>query len=580
MAFLAALLPPLALALAQQPGDPPFRCALPADYVGFAPIVGQEQAWEALRNDGGARFLVQRFTLEGSGARADSVLRELRQQAWGTAQLVVGGITITEWSGEWGGVPETAGHTVSYRLEDRALAVVERVAVMGDQLVHFLWDGPAGDLEGGLETAASFRIPDAWIPPPPLDRDLHRGLAPGSEARALPWALDVRLDFVSRREQGDIEIAVRALPATKGGTIPEELAWRLPAGATDLGTDPAGFRRYRLVRSEDPYQPLLAWGLRYSMQADLAAFDAAWLAVPETPPGRWLPPAWTLEARHPGHVTMLGPLPWTHTSELGAEGALTRMGPVPAGTCWPFFVSGRFQKRQTAGLTWQLRLDAKAIVPDEAVAALQKLSAAADAWLGKPADAGWTVVSFPGAGDRAMAGLIVLDEDREWFQKPADGRLGAFSRRAWLARMVASSRFGARLRGSGNAAAVLESSLAEWTAARLLEAAGYAAEAKELRAAWDEAERSAGALPRPLSMMPAEEVQASGRLLSAGARFWSALDSLIGRQRLDETLCGFLAAGGAWNTQQLEFALAGDDEQRATALRTFFDAHLYGIRKP
>lgn len=580
MALSAALLAPLALATAQQPGPSPFTCELPEGYSAFAPVADRSETWEALATSGDARFLVQRFTLEGSGARAAAVLRELRKDAWGNAALVADQITFEPWSGEWGGVPETAGHAVRYAYGGKSLAAVERVAVLGDQLVHFLWDGPETRLAEGVAAAASFRIPDAWIPPPLPDRDLHRGVAPGSEARALPWSLELRMDFVSRRAEGELEIAVRALPATEGGTIPPRASWRLPAGAENLGFGDDGFLRYRLPPSGDPLQPLLAWGLRYSLQGDLAALDAAWLAVPEAPPGRWLPPAWSLEAHHAGHVKLLGPTPWTSTQELGERGAITRIGPVPAGLCWPAFVSGRFQPRQQAGLTWQLRLDAKAIVPDDAVATLRKLVETADRWLGVPADRAWSVVSFPGTGDRALPGLFVLDEDREWFAKPADGRLGTLGRRAWLARLVASSRFGARARGSGNAAPVLESALAEYAAARLLDEAGFAADAAALRESWQAAEASAGALPTPLALMPAEEVYASGRLLTAGARFWTALEALAGRERLDAALRTFAGADAPWTTQQLERTLAGDSAERAAALRAFFDAHLYGIRKP
>lgn len=581
MAVLAALLAPLALAAAQQPGDPPpFACTLPQGYAPFAPSADRAGAWSAPGAAGDALFLVQRFALDGHGARAEAVLQGLRQEAWGTARLVAEELAFEAWSGEWGGVPNTAGHTVRYRYGGKSLAAVERIAVLGDQLVHFLWDGPAARLDDGLTAAASFRIPDAWIPPPPPDRDLHRGLAPGSEARPLPWSLEVRVDFISRRAEGELELAVRAVAAPEGGTIPAKIAWRLPPGALDLGHDEDGFRRYRLPPSGDALQPLAAWGLRYSEQGDLAALDAAWLAVPETPPGNWLPPAWTLTATHAGHVRLIGPAPWTSTQELGDQGAVTSIGPVPAGLCWPAFVSGRFQLRQQGGLTWQLRLDAKAIVPDEAVAMLRRLDAAADAWLGTPPARSWTVVSFPGTGDRALPGLYVLDEDREWFAKPADGRLGSLNRRAWLARLVAGARFGARLRGSGNAAPVLESALAEWFAARLLDAAGFAADAAEMRASWEAAETAAGALPTPLALMPAAEVYAGGRLLTAGGRFWSALEALAGAESLARALREFAAAGEPWTSQQLERALAADSAERAAELRAFFDAHLYGIRKP
>lgn len=577
MAALAALLPSLALALAQQPGGAPFECGLPEGYAPFAAVPDQEQAWEA--SSSASRFLVRRFQLESAGARAGAVLRRLREQAWGPAALAVSEIAFEDWSGGWGGVPETAGHTVRYVLDGRRMAVVERVAVLRDTLVHFLWDGPETRLAEALAVAASFRVPDAWIPPPPPDRDPHRGVAPGSEARALPWRLEVRLDFLTHRESGELEVAVRAIAEPEQGSW-DAPAWRLPPGAVDLGSDAAGFRRYLLRPSADAFQPFLAWGLRSSPQGDLAAFDAGWLAVPETPPGAWLPPGWSLEAHHPGHQGFVGPAAWTTATQLGEQGAVTRIGPVPAARCWPYFVSGRFQPRRVQDLTWRLRLDAKAIVPDEAAAALLALDRAADAWLGAPADGGWTLVSFPGAGDRVLAGLFVLDEDRDWFSQPADAALAGLPRRALLARLVAARRFGAQLRGSGHAAPVLEAALAEWAAARILDAAGFAADAAALRTFWESTEAAAGPLDRPLALLPASELHAAGRLLTAGARFWSALEARVGRAALDAALRGFAAAGAPWSTQDLERALAAAAPADAAALREFLDRHLYGMLRP
>lgn len=575
MAALAVLLPPLALAIAQQTGVPPFAWELPAGYGDFAPLTGQEEAWEADAADGAARFLVQRFQLESAGARSAAVARQLRDQVWGPARVGLREVGFVEWSGDWGGVPDSAGHTVRYQVDERRMSAIERFAVVQDQLVHVLWDGPEDRAAAALAAVASFRIPDAWIPAPLPDRDPHRGLAPGSEARAMPWSIEVRLDFLGSRARGDVVVEVRRTPAGA------DAAWRLPPGAEDLGESGDGYRRYRLPAGDRPDQPLLQHGLVYSPQGDLAALDAAgWLAVPPTPPCEWLPPAWTIEARHPGHQALLGPAPWTVTTELETGGALSRIGPVPAGLCWPAFVTGRFQKRQSAGRTWHLRLDAKAIVPDEAAAALFRLADADAAWAGEDAAAP-TVLSFPGLGDRALPGMIVLDETRDWFGKAVDSPLAGLDRRAWLARLVAGARFGGRLRGSGSAAPVLENALAEWHAARLCEAAGFGPAAAALRARWDAAEQAAGALPTPLSRMPATEIFAAGRLLSGGARFWTALEAFAGRERLDAALRGFVAAGAPWSTRDLESALAaGTPAAGAARLREFLDAHLYGTRKP
>ena len=159
MASAAVLLLPLALAAAQATGEPPFRIQLPGGYSAIAPVAGEIDSWESRSQDSRARLLVQRFQLESAGARAELVARQLRQQAWTPAALGAQELTITPWSGDWGGVPDCAGHLVRYRLADQSMVAVERVAVLRDHLVHLLWDGPAAWKPTGLLRSCRLRQP-------------------------------------------------------------------------------------------------------------------------------------------------------------------------------------------------------------------------------------------------------------------------------------------------------------------------------------------------------------------------------------------------------------------------------------
>lgn len=576
MACAAGLLLALAPALCQDAGEVPFGCTLPEGYRAFAAVPGAAEEWEAASADGTARFLIQHFLLESPGARADLVARDLGRQVWRAQFGGLEGFDLSEWQGGWGGLPHAAGHTVRYVQDKRAMAVVERIGIVHDHLVHFTWEGPASGLSDALTCAGGFRVPDAWIPLPPPAKDVHRGSAPGSEALTFPWSLEVALDLVAWTERGVIEVAVRAEPITVGGAPPEADAWRLPLQAISLLGKP-GEVRYRLDPKGDPDQ-LAIWGILVSPQNDLAACDAAWLAAPDPGPGHFLPPAWTLEATHPGHLVVVGPnLAKTVFDEV-SQRSQTRFATVPAARSWPFFLAGRFEDRLHAGIVLKLRKDAKALTADLPVAALARLQSVLQAWMpGFQPRA--SVVSFPGAGDRVLPGLYVLDETREWFSQPMDSLLGTLTRRSWLARMAAASCFGVELRGSGNGAPVLENALAEYAAARLLEAADWQKDAEALRAWWNQSEQTAGELPMPLTLLPPEDVLGSQRILTAGARFWTNAEKRCGRTELDGILRQVLAAGQPWNTEDLVSAgsALGKNAASRSALQSFFEQQLYAI---
>lgn len=563
MAGAAALLLALAPVLPQQAGEPPFTCVLPAGQPAFAPAPDGSEAWSSTSEAGG-RFLVQRHLLESPGARADLVARTLRDTVWRPATAGLADVSFSTWSGDWGGVPAAAGHVVRFAVKQRPMAALERLAVLHDVLVQFTWEGPAERLAAAETCAESFRIPDAWIPAPPPTSDAHRGVAPDSAAQPLPWRLDARVDLIAWGERKVLEVEVEAAALAPGVVLPPPSAWRMPPDAVPLPS--ARGRKYRLDPQGEA-NGLLRWGVATSERGDLAACDATWLAAPDPGPGSWLPPAWSLTIDHSGFQSVLGPQPPAPTLDADGRRAVTRFE-LEAGQSWPFFVAGRYQKRQQAGVVWHLRLDTETRTPDEAVAALARLEGAVAAWL--PASAArWSLASFPGAGDRVLPGLYLLDETRGWFDQPADGRLEDLSRRTWLARMVSAQRFGQRLRGSGSGAPAMEVALAEFAAARLLESAGWEEEAAALRNRWNAAEGAAGPLPVPLTLLPREEALGAGRLLTRGALAWTALEALVGRESLDARLAAALAARQPWSTQDL---IAGLPE----AARARAEAILYG----
>jgi len=581
MACAAGLILALASALIQDPaGAADFQCVLPEGYAAFQRVPGAGATWDAAARDAKSRFQVQYFELEVPGARAELVARDLRQRVWDASFGRQTGYGAFAWQGVWGGLPDSAGHTVRYTRDAVKMAALERIGIVHDRLVHFSWEGPEGGLQAALTCAESFRVPDAWIPAPPPAVDLHRGLAPGSEARPFPWSLAVKVDLAAWQERGVIEVSVRAASVEPGGALPAAGAWRLPDAASALpGAE--GEARYRL----DPQggeAGLARWGIARSPQDDLAACDAAWVAAPDPGPGRFLPPAWTLEVEHAGHVFVAGPDPARPVFDEAAQRARTRFAAVPAGRSWPFFLAGRFDERLHAGTVWKLRKDAKALTPDLPVAALARLQGQLSTWMpGFQRRA--SLVSFPGIGDRVLPGLIVLDESREWFAQPMDSPLGGLTRRIWLARMVAASCFGVELRGSGNGAPVLENALAEYAAARLLEGAGWKQDAESLRAWWSQAEAQAGPLPLPLSLLPPEDVLGSQRILTAGARFWMQLETAWAtRAKLDAVLQQAVRSGRPWSTQDLVASLAasGGDAADIARIQAGIEGILYAIPQP
>ena len=77
--------------------------------------------------DGKSRFQVQYFELEGPGAKADLVARDLRTRVWDASFGRQTGYGAFAWQGVWGGLPDAAGHTVRYARDAVKMSVASAV---------------------------------------------------------------------------------------------------------------------------------------------------------------------------------------------------------------------------------------------------------------------------------------------------------------------------------------------------------------------------------------------------------------------------------------------------------------------
>jgi len=570
---MAALLGTLLLALAQQSPAPPFSLTLPEGYESFVQPAPEAERWSSTRADGLGVFTIEHLLVATPGGDPGAVAREIRT-FWlrGLQGLEP---RAEDWSGAWGGF-DAAGVDIRFTRGGRESVVLERILLLGDRLVHGLWEGPAAQREQALEAFASFRVPEAWIPLPPPEVDPWSGLGEAGAEQPFPGEFRIHADLTGVPGQQLLFVEV----VWDGPAGMEAGGWLYPPGSTPVerqGSDGEGVR-YRLridgeAGSGAPYgmaRPLVGPGL--------AALDAAWLAVPNVlldAPAGYQAPAWTLRLTYPASLTVFSHAP-------GAHGFVDKGGyrkvdypRLAAGRAWPFFLAGAYKPRKAGSRTWNLRLDAKATLPDEAVRGVTRLEKALGAWL-RTAPRDVQVASFPGLGDRALPGLLVLDETAGWFNEPLDAGREGLTQRIWLARAIGACTFGAGLRGVGSAAPFLEASLAEYGAWRLLEAE-WPDDAAVLAAWWQANEDALGTLPMPLSMMPAEDSFGARRLQSRGALVWRAIETRAGRAVLDAVLDAALAAGKPWSTSALQTALETRTEDDWSG---FFRDHVYGRLTP
>lgn len=556
---------------AQQPADVPFEFELPQGYSDFQAL--DAGTWRAARLDGQASYTLRHFQLDALGADPNAIAEDLKQRQW----IPLGSqleLEIEPWVGQVDRYPG-AGWVVHYEAE-REMTILQRLTVCGDRLTMLEWEGPRAAQEDTRQRFDGFRLPSLWIPPPPPDRDPHRGLGEIELARPFPGRLEVEVRIPPFSFAEQVEVEMLYIPSQP--LDPGDFRWQLPLGAEaiELESDTEDGRRVRYRLPVDGARDYgSAYGLHRVGAQSISAVDALWLAVPMFLLEQAVPyrsPAWSLRVLHPVHLKAVSSALARRDYDEELQAAISTFEPVPADRSWPFFLLSGYRAEQSDGLDWQLRVDCKAKLVHDSARELQQLRQALAAWLpgGDPA---WSMISFPGVGDRVLPQLLVLDEDRDWFQAPVDAELDGLPRRASLARYLCQDRFGSQLKGLGSAKLFLESSLAEYAAWRLLEAAGHEEEAASMAALWRARELHAGPLPMPLSLLSEGDLLGPRRLLSAGPLLWQEIERQASRPVLDAVLQQKLTSASTWTTADLEAAL----QQAAPDVdwQAFLDQRLY-----
>jgi hypothetical protein len=569
------------LAWAQQPVATPFELELPAGFEEFthtdAGLQSGVEVWTASRKDGQANLQVMHQWLGAVGAIAESVAANQRQGQW-LPLLGQREHTMEAWTGVIDTI-HAAGTEIRYDQGATPMMIIERIAIQGDSMTVLLWEGLTAGADDARKALDTFLMPQEWIPAPPPEVDIYRGLGPHGAAQPFPGSFTIRAQVVAEKANEELRLEVdltyvpSVVPVASG-----ELQWQLPPGAGQLPVDEnLGGRR---IAYSLPITGQGDHGLIRINRESFSALDALWLAVPsflvESKTG-YQPPAWTLEVIHPPHVLCLGPVMEAQQFSERLGKRITSFKKVEAGKAWPYFLVGAYKRQQTEGLNWHLRLDSKAKLTQDSVQELLRLRKVLDQWL-PGASQDWTVASFNYTGDRVLPNLLVLDEDKDWFQAPVDAKLQDLSRRVTLARLLCQERFGTRLQGLGSAKQFLDSSLAEFATWRLLQQSDNQSDADELIAWWHTREQLLGKLPMPLSLLDTSDLFGAQRLLSFGPLVWVAIEEKLGREPMDAMLRFLLASPRSWSTLDLEKQL--QDRQPNVDWATFLRKHVYGRHLP
>ncbi len=569
----ALLLATLLFPPAQAEGVP-FHMPLPPGYAPFHPLPDQPEAWESLREGGGGRFGIQRFEAQAANARPAAVAEQLRKQRWKPMLIQDPRHILDAWTGVWAGGP-AAGSDILYHRKGVEVRIYERLRVIGKLLMVGDWEGPAEEAPAARRALEAFQPPADWLPASLPTIDAARGGGP--QATILPEIGTIALRIDASAVSGDhLEIEADyhlsswlaeqgpeidfLLPGSRRRRVPVDRGHCRLTYSVELGTDSASENRLGLYRAG------------YT----LAGLDPGWLALPAQlagRPGLLLPPAWNLELEVPPFDRALSWAP-ARDEELSpdAKRRILRFPELEAGRAWPFFLIGQFSRHRIAGREVWLRSGSKAHSADAPVRFLDRLSTTARAWLPN-ARMDWALSSFPGAGDRMLPGLILLDENRNWLREPLDARWGLSTRRGGLAELIGARLFGLQLRGRGSAAPFLETSLAEYAAAELLRRSQEGGEAEALTQAWRTHEREIGPLEVPLSRLDESDLVGNQRLLGRGALLWEAIARRCGAEDFAAVLNHFLARSRPWSTEELRGAL---EERTGRSWESFFQRFLYG----
>ncbi|MDP6964209.1 MAG: hypothetical protein QGF46_08610, partial [Planctomycetota bacterium] len=306
--------------------------------------------------------------------------------------------------------------------------------------------------------------------------------------------------------------------------------WQLPSFAINVIKNNDYSVSYQLHLGA-PQQSNDSLGIFRFSDNDLMAFDPLWLATPVFEDEQhYLPPRWQLNLRYaPYLVAVSAPMLKVELDDAtGLKTSLTQA--VPAGKCWPFFAVANYRSLSTNDFKWFLRLDSKSKLPEEMVTQLLELNQQLDKLLG-PQISEFTIASFPYSNDRSFPGLLVFDEQRNWFDSPTDNFLDGFSRRTHLARYLCEYRFGVECRGLGTASLFLTRSLAEFLSYLLLTESGLEKDAEKLQQHWRLKEQQHPKLAQALSLLTINDLYGPRRLLSFGALVWNDIFDKLGRKQ-------------------------------------------------
>ena len=567
------LLAALALALSPQSTDElPFKMELPGDYVPFLKDDGDTPTWVALHPSGNARFTAVHYLLANAGATSAAVAQDHRARIW-TPFLDGVKYQITPWIGPWAG-DQAAGTDIQYSRNGSEMAVIERVLVQADHLTLVSWEGPQHDMEPARKALSSFQPPFSWRPKPPQQEDFDRGL--GSNPAPLFSLGHYDLQLSTHLQPGTLHIKLDFQPSAELGTL-QSIQWWIPAQESKKTTAIEGKHHleYALEFGDDPE---LAASMGISLSGHtIGLLDSTWLAVPllqDINSDQVLAPSWTLSLAIPAFDHALSWCAPITNKVLGSSGARKISFPsISSGRAWPFALVGQYRKHNEGPYPMWLRSGSRSREYRAPLQFLVDLEGTMLDWLPGNVDP-WSLATFPGAGDRMLPGLAILDEKKEWLQSPLDAAYGSGTRREGLAELISTRKFGLLLRGKGTAAPFLEISLAEYSAWRLLRIQGHSKEAANMLLNWKKREANLPPVRTPLSLMLREDLLGPQRLLSRGALVWVHLSELVGEDRLDACLNAALREGGWWTSEDLRLAL---EEMGKLDLLPFFRKYIYGI---
>ena len=569
---IAPLLLAGALLQTPAPTSAPFELELPDGYPAFQRAdLPDGPAWVSLRETPPAQFELRHFLLAAPGARADLVAANLRRERW--EPLMRGfGSEIKPWEGRWAGLA-AAGHRIDYVYQDRSQTIVQRLIVEDDHLVIGTWEGDRRSAAAAEQALDSFVLPASWRPDKAPQFDEQRGLGPTADPLPPIGHFAVAIDATDPSWE-QVGFTIEFTPAD--GRDPSDAQWRLPDGAVVDEATPTRVR-YRLSFVDEEGKLLPRAGITPGPSC-LAGLAPGWLALPASlasADGRYAAPAVSLTVRSVPHLTALSDVRTARTF-LEEQIRVTEFVRRRGGGAWPIFALGYYQFEAVDERRVAIRRSAESPSPERPIRLLDTLTKTG-VQLWSSAQPEWSVMTFPGAGDAVLGSVLVLDEGNRWLRDPLDAEWIDGSRRAGLARKLGYFWFGRQLAGRGHGAVFLEASLSEYAAWRLLEASGATRDAKAMQRLWIEAEQSAGPLPRPLSLMPREDLAGARRLMTRGALVWKAIEDRAGRATLDRILEERLARGGDWTTEDLRSALEASTDRE---WGDWFRQHVYGRALP